>query len=248
MADFLSLGTGFFLVHSVLAPQLVLKAWTLEKTVPDFRLELPPPLRLRLSAGIPQLLGGPEKAALTAFASRFASQPSLPLALPLVSDTQILLGVLILVDSLPFDLEDEGFVLAWTQLKYTFLHSLFPKFRAQSASPTKRLQQTMAKGHQLLAARMETRGLMRYAEQKGFFPHRVKMLLVRAVTELAGEQGAVEEMGPLLTAYFVLPGKIDKDLLWHQILGALTWPEGYNPRWELTVLRSAADLTRYQGR
>jgi len=74
------------------------------------------------------------------------------------------------------------------------------------------------------------------------------MLLVRAVTELAGEQGAVEEMGPLLTAYFVLPGKIDKDLLWHQILGALTWPEGYNPRWELTVLRSAADLTRYQGR
>jgi hypothetical protein len=248
VADFLSLGTGFLLVPSVLSPQLVLKAWTLEKSVPEFHLDMPPPLRLRLSAGIPQLLGGPEKLGLASFAARYTSHSSLPLALPVVSDTQILVGVLVLVDSPPFDLEDEGFVLAWTQLKYTILNSVFPKPRAKSTPVPARLQQTLTKGHFLLAARMEASSLMRHAEQKGLLPYRARMLLTGALTELAGEQGAVVESGPLLTAFFVLPGKMDKDLLWHQILGALTWPEGYVARWELTVLHSQADLTRFLGR
>lgn len=247
IADFLSLGVGFFLVHSVLAPQLILKAWTLDKPLPEFRLDLPPPLRLRLSAGVPQILGGAEKSALIAFSSKFTPQPGLPLALPVVSDTQVLLGVLVLVDSPPFDLEDEKFVLAWTQLKYTFLQWLFPKPRARTTPVATTLSQTLAKGHLLLAARMETSGLMRHAEQKLLFPHRVRMLLVSALSELAGEQGAVLENGPLLTSFFVLPGKMDKDLLWHQILGALQWPEGYTARWELTVLRSPGELTRYLG-
>jgi len=234
-------------VQSVTSPSLLLKAWTRETPVPPFSLDLPPPFRLRLSAGVAQLLKGPEKVSLAGFAANHTADAGIPLALPLMSENHQLLGVLVLLESPPFDLENEDFVLAWTQLKYTLLQKLAPRPRARAANPLQRLPQTLLKGHQLLAARMDTRSLLTHAEARGFLPSRVKALLEAALHELAGDQGAVVPQGSILTAFFVLPGKMDRDLLWHQIQSALVWPSEYQPRWELTVLQSQADLNRYLG-
>ncbi len=247
MADFLSLGLGLLFVQSMTTPRLLLTAWTREAEVPAFSLELPPPFRLRLSAGVAQLLRGPEKVPLAGFAATHTSEAGIPLALPLMSETHQLLGVLVLLESPPFDLEDEDFVLAWTQLKYTLLQSLAPRPRLKTPHPTQRLPQALNKGHQLLAARMDTRNLLQHAEGLGLLPSRVRALLEASLIDLAGDQGAVLTQGSLLTAFFVLPGRMDRDLLWHQIQSVLEWPEGFVARWELTVVQSQADLTRYLG-
>jgi hypothetical protein len=246
--DFFSLGTALLFQVPSVGDRLRLTAWTREDPLPDWGLDLDPPFRLRLTAGIPQVLTGPERTELTAFASRWAPGHSFTVALPLVADLRTLLGTLVLLDSPPFDLEDEAFVLAWTQYKYTLIQSLHPRRRSFPIYSEARLMRTLDDGHAFLAADLDTAALTSHCDRVGLPHHRVRLLVERTLSELTGQHGAVLWRPPRLTALFVLPARMDQDLLWHQIEATLRWPAGFQPQWERRVVKTPQELQTILGR
>lgn len=247
-ADFFNLGTAVFLQVPSTADRLNLTAWTRTDPLPDWSLILEPPLRLRLLAGLPQVLTGPERAQVQAFAARWAGSGGHPVALPLVAEPRTLVGVLVLLDPPPFDLEDEDFVLAWTQYKYTLLQSLHPRRSSMPVYSESGLMQTLNEGHRFLAASLDTRHLALRCDELGLPHHRVRLRVEKALAELTGRHGAVLWRPPLLTALFVLPARMDEALLWHQIGAGLRWPEGFEPTWDRRTLASPAEVQSVLGR
>jgi hypothetical protein len=211
-------------------------------------MELDPPLRLRLTAGIPQVLTGPEKGDLQAFASRWASGSGVLIALPLVAEPRTLVGTLVLLDSPPFDLEDEAFVLAWTQYKYTLLQGLFPRRQSVPVYSEAALMRTLDNGHSFLIAELDTTTLASYCDEHRLPYQRARRLVEKTLEELAGTRGAVLWRPPLMTALFVLPARMDEDLLWYQIETGQTWPEGFKPDWKKRVIRTPVELQAVLGR
>lgn len=246
--DFFSLGTALFFQVPSSGDRLSLTAWTKAEPVPDWTIDLDPPLKLRLTAGIPQVLTGPEKSELKAFCSRYVPQAGFPIALPLVAEPRTLLGTLVLLDSPPFDLEDEDFVLAWTQYKYTLIQSLQPRKRTLSVYSEAGLMRTLDGGHAFLAAEFDTTDLVRHCDRVGLPHHRVRLLVERSLAELTGNHGAILWKAPQITALFVLPGRMDRDLLWHQIEVSLRWPEGFKPRWAIRIIKTPHELQLLLGR
>jgi hypothetical protein len=246
--DFFNLGAALFLQVPSTGDQLRLTAWTKTDPVPEWRVPLDPGLKLRLTAGIPQVLTGPEKADLLSFASRWAPGGGLPIALPLVAEPRTLLGSLVLLDSPPFDLEDETFVLAWTQYKYTLIQSLQPRRRSVPVYSEGGLMRTLESGHGFLAVELDVASLTAHCDASGLPPHRARLQVERSLVELTGEHGAVLWRPPVLTALFVLPGRMDQDLLWHQIEAGLRWPPGFVPQWSSRVVRTPAELQAILGR
>lgn len=228
--------------------RLNLTAWTRPEPVPAWALDLDPPFRLRLSAGIPQVLTGPERTDLKSFCAKLGVEAGLPLALPLVAQPRTLLGAIVLLDTPPFDLEDEEFLLAWTQYKYTLIHSLQPRRKSIPPYSEASLMRTLDEGHGFLTAELDTTELVLHGDRMGLPPQRLVHRLLRNVSELTGAHGAVLWRPPLLTALFVLPGRMDRDLLWHQIEVSLAWPEGFKPHWSTRVLRTPQELQRTLGR
>jgi hypothetical protein len=246
--DFFSLGTALVFQVPSSGDRLQLTAWTREEPVPELSLNLEPPLRLRLIAGIPQVLTGPEKTDLKAFAARWAPEAGFPIALPLVAEPRTLVGAVVLLDAPPFDLEDEDFVLAWTQSKYTLIQSLHPRRRSMPVYSEAALMRTLEGGHAFLVADLDTSDLTYHCDRHGLAHHRVTLLVERALVELTGQHGAVLWRPPKLTALFVLPGRMDRDLLWHQIEVNLRWPEGYRPLWDLRLVKTPSELQTILGR
>lgn len=246
--DFFSLGTALFFQVPSRGDRLVLTAWTKTDPLPEWTIDLEPPLRLRLIAGIPQVLTGPEKTDLRAFCARHVANPGFPVALPLVAEPRTLLGAVVLLDAAPFDLEDEDFVLAWTQYKYTLIQSLQPRRKTLSVYSEAGLMRTLDSGHAFLSAEIDTTDLIRHCDHLGLPHHRVRLLVERTLSELTGNHGAILWRPPLLTALFVLPGRMDRDLLWHQIEVSLRWPEGFKPRWTTRVIKSPQELQLLLGR
>lgn len=246
--DFFGLGTAVFFQVPSSGDRLVLTAWTRPDPPPAWTIDLDPPLKLRLTAGIPQVLTGPEKTDLKAFCSRHVPQPGYPVALPLVAEPRTLLGTLVLLDAAPFDLEDEQFVLAWTQYKYTLIQSLQPRRKTLSLYSESGLMRTLDSGHFFLCAELDTTDLTRHCDQTGLPYHRVRRLVERTLSELTGNHGAVLWRPPVLTALFVLPSRMDRDLLWHQIEVSQRWPEGFQPRWDTRVIKTPQELQLLLGR
>ena len=246
--DFFNLGMAIFLQVPAAGDQLRLTAWTKEEPAPDWSIDLDPPFKLRLTAGIPQVLTGPEKADFLACASRWAPEAGFPIALPLVAEPRTLLGSLVLLDSPPFDLEDEAFVLAWTQYKYTLIQSLQPRRRSVAVYSESALMRSIDGGHSFLVAELDTTELTAWCDRVGLPHHRVRLLVERFLVELTGQHGAVLWRPPLLTALFVLPGRMDEELLWHQIESSLKWPEGFVPRWNRHLVRTPQELQTVLGR
>jgi len=250
-ADFFNLGTAVFLQVPSTADRLDLVAWTKEGAVPTWSLLLDPPLKLRLVAGIPQVLTGPEKTEFAALASRWVPGATVPIALPLVTEPRTLVGVLVLLDSPPFDLEEEDFVLAWTQYKYTLLQSLCPRPRSVSVYSEASLMRSLEAGHTFLAAELDLADLARHCDRTNLPFRRVVRWAEAALVELAGAHGTVvrrPDRPDTLTGLFVLPARMDQDLLWHQIQTGLSWPEGFRPHWERQIARTPQDLQTILGR
>ena len=197
---------------------------------------------------MPQVLTGPERTDLKVFASRWAPGSTFPIALPLVAEPRTLLGTLVLLDAPPFDLEDEDFVLAWTQYKYTLIQSLHPRRKSVPVYSEASLMRTLEAGHSFLVADLDTTDLTYFCDRQGFPHHRVRLLVERALADLTGPQGAVLWRRPRLTALFVLPEKMDQELLWHQISLGLPWPDGYKPFWEIRTVRTPQELQTVLGR
>jgi len=246
--DFFNLGTALILQVPSTGNRLQLTAWTRPEPVPSWSLDLDPPLRLRLTAGIPQVLTGQEKADFKAFASRWSSEPGFPIALPLVAEPRSLVGTLVLLDAPPFDLEDEEFVLAWTQYKYTLIQSLKPRRKSIPVYSESVLMRTLEGGHTFLVTEFDTGELTRHCDRMGLSHHRAKLLVERSLSELTSQHGAVLWRPPLFTALFALPGRMDQDLLWHQIEANQLWPEGFKPHWERKLVRTPQELQAILGR
>ena len=246
--DFFSLGTAIFLQVPASGDKLRLTAWTRKEPPPPWNIDLAPPLRLRLTAGIPQVLTGPEKTDFVAFASRWAPESGFPVALPLVAEPRTLLGTLVLLDSPPFDLEDEAFVLAWTQYKYTLIQSLHPRRRSVAVYSESTLMRTLDEGHSFVAADLDITALTDWCDRIGLPHHRARLMVERSLVELAGPHGAVLWRPPVLTVLFVLPHKMDEELLWYQIEGGLKWPEGFVPEWNRRQVRTPQELQAVLGR
>lgn len=246
--DFFSLGTALLLTLPSTADRLTLTAWTRDEDCPSWSLPLPPTLKLRLTAGIPQVLTGPEKGDLQAFASRWIQASGMLVALPLVAEPRTLVGALVLLDAPPFDLEDETFVLAWTQYKYSLLQGLYPRRQSVPVYSEAALMRTLENGHAFLAAELDTAALALYCDERGLPFQRARRLIEKTFEELAGPRGAVLWRPPRLTALFVLPARMDEDLLWYQIENGQTWPEGFKPDWRKRVLRTPAELQAVLGR
>ncbi len=246
--DFFSLGTALLLTVPSAGDRLQLNAWTRPEECPEWSLPLDPPFKLRLTAGIPQVLTGPEKAELQAFASRWAPGSGVLVALPLVAEPRTLVGAIVLLDSAPFDLEDETFVLAWTQYKYSLLQGLHPRRQSVPVFSEAALMRTLENGHAFLTVELDTSELAAFCDQNRLPHQRARRLVEKALEDLAGTRGAVLWRPPLLTALFVLPMRMDEDLLWHQIEAGLTWPEGFVPRWRKRVVRSPLELQAVLGR
>lgn len=246
--DFFSLGTALLLTVPSTGDSLTLTAWTKTEPLPSWSLSLDPPLKLRLTAGVPQVLTGPEKSGLMAFASRWVDEPGMLVALPLVAEPRTLAGTIILLDSPPFDLEDEAFVLAWTQYKYTLLQALYPRRQSVPVYSEASLMRTLENGHSYLAAELDAALLAEFCDAHGLPHQRARRLVETALEELAGTRGAVLWRPPKLTALFVLPARMDEDLLWHQIEAGLRWPAGFVPVWRKRPIRTPADLQAVLGR
>ena len=103
-------------------------------------------------------------------------------------------------------------------------------------------------GHSFLAADLDTADLTAWCDRTGLPHHRVRLLVERFLVELTGEHGAVLWRPPVLTALFVLPHRMDEQLLWHQIEANLKWPEGFAPRWTRRAVRTPQDLQNVLGR
>ena len=246
--DFFSLGTAMFLQVPSTADRLVLTAWTRAEEVSSWSIPLAPPLKLRLTAGIPQVLTGPEKGDFVAFAAKWSTGEGLPIALPLVAEPRTLLGTLVLLDSPPFDLEDETFVLAWTQYKYTLIQSLQPRRRSVPIYSEASLMRTLEGGHGFLVIDFDTTELVAWCDKVMLPHHRVRRIVERNLVELTGQHGAVLWRPPVMTALFVLPSRMDEDLLGHQIEVSLRWPNGFVPRWTRRVVRTPGELQTILGR
>jgi hypothetical protein len=246
--DFFNLGTGLFFQVPSTADRMTLTGWTKYDPLPPLTLELTPTLKLRLMAGIPQVLTGPEKADFVAFSARWAPGGDFPIALPLVAEPRTLLGTLVLLDAPPFDLEDEAFVLAWTQYKYTLIQSLQPRRKSVPVYSEGALMRSLDSGHSFLAVEFDTTELTAHCDREGLPPHRARLLVERGLTELTGPHGAVLWRPPVLSSLFVLPSRMDEDLLWHQIEVSLKWPEGFTPRWTRRTVRTPQDLQNVLGR
>jgi len=246
--DFFNLGTALFLQIPTTADRLTLTAWTKYDPMPPWSLELTPTLKLRLLAGIPQVLTGPEKADFTALSARWAPGGGLPVALPLVAQPRTLLGTLVLLDAPPFDLEDETFVLAWTQYKYTLIQSLQPRRKTVPVYSEGALMRTLESGHGFLAVELDTTELTAHCDSVGLPPHRVRLLVERGLAELTGPHGAILWRPPVLVSLFVLPSRMDEQLLWHQIEVSLKWPEGFVPKWTRHTVRTPQELQNVLGR
>ena len=249
--DFFTLGTAVFLQVPSTADRLDLIAWTKDGQVPTWSVLLDPPLKLRLVAGIPQVLTGPEKTEFAAFAARWTPGAGVPIALPLVAEPRTLVGVLVLLDSPPFDLEEEEFVLAWTQFKYTLLQSLNPRPRSVSVYSEASLMRTLEAGHSFLAADLDLSDLDHHCDRTGLPHRRVARKTEAALVELAGAHGTVisrPDRPGVLTALFVLPARMDQELLWHQIMTGLNWPKGFKAHWERRMIRTPQELQDLLGR
>ncbi len=246
--DFFSLGTALLLTVPSTGDRLALTAWTKSEPAPDWSLRLDPPLRLRLTAGVPQVLTGPEKANLLAFATRVTAEPGMLVALPLVAEPRTLVGVLVLLDSPPFDLEDEAFVLAWTQYKYTLLRGLYPRRQSVPVYSEAALMRTLDNGHSFLAVELDTTALAAHCDVLGLPHQRARRLIEKSLEDLAGTRGAVLWRPPMLTALFVLPARMDEDLLWHQIETNLVAPPNFAPDWHRKLIRTPGDLQSVLGR
>jgi hypothetical protein len=246
--DFFSLGTALLLTVPATGDRLALTAWTRSGPRPSWSLPLDPPLKLRLTAGVPQVLTGPEKAAILAFASRVVAEPGMLVALPLVAEPRTLVGALILLDSPPFDLEDEDFVLAWTQYKYTLLQGLYPRRQSVPVYAEAALMRTLENGHSFLAVELDTTALAAHCDEHGLPHQRARRLIEKSLEDLAGTRGAVLWRPPKLTALFVLPARMDEGLLWHQIEAGLARPAGFIPDWRRRVLRTPVELQAVLGR
>jgi len=246
--DFFSLGTALFFQISTTADRLTLTAWTKYDPLPPWSLELTPTLKLRLMAGIPQVLTGPEKADFVAFGAQWAPGGDFPIALPLVAEPRTLLGTLVLLDAPPFDLEDEAFVLAWTQYKYTLIQSLQPRRKTVLVYSEGALMRTLESGHGFLCVELDTAELTAHCDRVGLPPHRVRLLVERGLAELTGPHGAILWRSPTLLALFVLPHRMDEELLWHQIEVSLKWPDGFVPHWKRHTVRTPLELQNVLGR
>ena len=246
--DFFSLGTALLLTVPSTGGSLMLSAWTRADHSPDWSIPMDPPFQLRLTAGVPQVLTGPEKADLQAFASRWAPGSGVLIALPLVAEPRTLVGTLVLLDSPPFDLEDESFVLAWTQYKYSLLQGLYPRRQSVPVYSEAGLMRTLDNGHALLAVELDTRALAEHCDERRLPYQRARRLVEKTLEELAGTRGAVLWRPPVLTALFVLPARMDEDLLWYQIQAGQTWPEGFQPEWRKRVIRTPMELQTVLGR
>lgn len=211
-------------------------------------MDLDPPLKLRLVAGIPQVLTGPERNDLLALATRWTASPGSPIALPLVAEPRTLVGALVLLDAPPFDLEDEAFVLAWTQYRYALLQSLVPRPRTVPVYSEASLMRTLEAGHAFLAAELDVADLVRHCDRQGLAHRRVLVGIESILVGLAGAHGAVLARPQTLTGLFVLPARMDQGLLWHQIETSLAWPSGFRPHWERSVVRTPQELQAILGR
>jgi hypothetical protein len=181
-------------------------------------------------------------------AARWNLDSTFPVALPLVAEPRTLLGALVLLDALPFDLEDETFVLAWTQYKYTLIQALHPRRASVPIYSEARLMRTLEGGHSFLVADLDLTDLTVHCDNVGLPHHRVRLLVERTLIELTGQQGAVLWRRPRLTALFVLPQTMDRKLLWHQIEVSLKWPEGFVPHWNLRLVNTPQELQSVLGR
>jgi len=231
--------------------RLDLVAWTKDGEVPTWSVLLDPPLKLRLVAGIPQVLTGPEKSEFVAFAAKWVPGATVPIALPVVAEPRTLAGVLVLVDSPPFDLEEEEFFLAWTQYKYTLLESIRPRPRSVPVYSEAALMRTLESGHSFLAADLDLVDLEQHCDRVGLPHRRVARKTEAAMVELAGAHGTVlsrPERPDILTGLFVLPQRMDQGLLWHQIQSGLAWPVGFKPHWEKRLVRTPQELQVVLGR
>jgi len=171
-----------------------------------------------------------------------------PIALPIVADGRFVLGAIVLLNPPPFDLEDETFVLAWTQYKYSLIQSLRPRRREIPAVSEMALMRTMEGGHSFLHVILDL-AMLEVACDRERLPYaRVRTLVERQLSQLVGPHGAVFPLGNDLSALFVLPQKMDQDHLWHQIESTLRWPAHFSPQWQRKVLRSPAELQRVLGR
>jgi len=246
--DFFSLGTAVFLQVPSTGDRLDLVAWTRPDPLPTWSLDLDPPLKLRLVAGIPQVLPGPERNDLLAFATRWTTVPGSPIALPVVAEPRTLVGALVLLDAPPFDLEDEAFVLAWTQYRYALLQSLVPRPRTVPVYSEASLMRTLEGGHAFLSAELDVADLVRHCDRRGLAHRRVLVGVESSLVGLAGAHGAVLVRPSTLTGLFVLPARMDQELLWHQVESSLDWPQGFRPHWERMVLRTPQELQAVLGR
>lgn len=225
---------------------LDLAAWTLDEPVVDFALDLEPPLRLRLCAALPQVLSGAEKFALLDFAFQWTDQGNVPLALPLVSDLQELIGTLVLLDAPVFDLEEENFVECWKVFRARLIQGLSPGILAPTGSGRETLLRHLESGRKILALEFPlgpfTRQALADREPAG---PRIRSLY-RNLKELTGQNGVLISLYPeSLVSFHPLSPRMEPELFVHQLEQLLPLPAGFKPGWTIRLLQSGRDADEY---
>ncbi|NNM54654.1 MAG: hypothetical protein HKM05_08035 [Spirochaetales bacterium] len=201
-------------------------------------LELNSEVKLLWQTGRVHLLRPTEVERWTPALTSCGLSVTVPVALPLTTTRHELIGGILLTSPPLFDLEDQEFNSLWFTWHNHLIKRLAPALPEKPVDLKARFQRPLGQGHRLLHLRLPLEPFLEAAEIQGQATQAYLHRTWKALQELAGESGAAWADAQNLHSVFLLPARMDPQLLLHQVQRAMPWV-GEQP-WQ-TVIISASN-------
>lgn len=241
MCDFLGLDKAVLVLRSPFEDVLTAAAWGWKTEPQRWQTPLEPPFRIRLSAGLPQLLTGDERQAFDALASACGIEGGRRAAFPLLGEDGVSAAV-ILLDAPVFDLEAGSLLSKWEVWRRylaaalegnlgpaDFTHVPPVTWLGQVKEVMHRIHR---QGNRILMAELSLAEAWQNLEAHHFplLPRPYTAALLNSLDDLTAN-GGLAFMKDEATAWCLLPlpPRLDEGILLHQISTCLNSVPGLPP-------------------
>ncbi len=222
-AEFLSLNpAGLFLLNRR-GQTLRLVASTESPSPQPILLELATEVKLVWQTGRVHLLRPSEIELWSPFLKSTGLSLTIPVVLPLTTTRHELIGAILLTNPPLFDLEDQVFTSLWFTWHNHLIKRLAPSLPEKPTDLKSRFQRPLGQGHRLLHLSLPLEPFLASAELQGQAIQAYLHRTWKALHELAGETGAAWSDETHLHSVFLLPARMDPQLLVHQVKRAIPW-------------------------
>ena len=162
---------------------------------------------------------------------------TVPVALPLTTTRHELVGGILLTSPPLFDLEDQEFNSLWFTWHNHLIKRLAPGLPEKPADLKARFQRPLGQGHRLLHLSLPLEPFLESAELQGQPTQAYLHRTWKALQELAGDSGAAWADPQTLHSVFLLPARMDPQLLLHQVKRALPWVD--DQPWQSVIISAS---------